>query len=175
MHRSFLLGATRRGRAVRPEVVVGRLAATESALHHSDDQNDGPDSSGVAVVADPSAGVAGWLASQEDGRRLREVADEPTADQRLVLACQVAPDIDGRDFLHRTTPRDKRTEVLVHALNSLGTMEFLAGSADGEKKLERSLRLAEEAKLARRRSLVKPVPDTCFRAHGVRDAQGCAR
>jgi hypothetical protein len=29
--------------------------------------------------------------------------------------------------------------------------------------------------VARRRSLVKPVPDTCFRAHGVRDAQGCAR
>jgi DNA-binding CsgD family transcriptional regulator len=39
------------------------------------------------------------------------------------------------------------TEVLVHALNSLGTMEFLAGSAEGEKKLERSLRLAEEAGL----------------------------
>ena len=104
-------------------------------------------------------------------RRLKD-ANQPTADQRLVLACQVAPDIDGRDFLHRTTPRGKRTEVLVHALNSLGTMEFLAGSADGEKKLERSLRLAEEAMLARRRSLVKPVPDTCFRAHGVRDAQG---
>jgi DNA-binding CsgD family transcriptional regulator/tetratricopeptide (TPR) repeat protein len=39
------------------------------------------------------------------------------------------------------------TEVLVHALNSLGTMEFLAGSADGKKKLERSLRLAKEARL----------------------------
>jgi hypothetical protein len=87
-----------RGRAVRREVVVGRLGATESALHHSDDQNDGPDSSGVAVVADPIADVAGRLASQEDVRRLREVADELTADQRLVLACQVAPDIDARDF-----------------------------------------------------------------------------
>jgi DNA-binding CsgD family transcriptional regulator/tetratricopeptide (TPR) repeat protein len=37
------------------------------------------------------------------------------------------------------------TEVLVHGLNSLGTMEFLAGS--GEKTLECSLRLAEEARL----------------------------
>jgi hypothetical protein len=107
VHRSFPLGATGRGRAVRRQVVVGRLAATESALHHSDDQNDGPDSSGVAVVADPSADVAGRLASQEDVRRLREVADELTADQRLVLACQVAPDIDGRDFSHRTTPLGK--------------------------------------------------------------------
>jgi hypothetical protein len=52
----------------------------------------------VAVVADPIADVAGRLASQEDVRRLREVADELTADQRLVLACQVAPDIDARDF-----------------------------------------------------------------------------
>jgi DNA-binding CsgD family transcriptional regulator/tetratricopeptide (TPR) repeat protein len=39
------------------------------------------------------------------------------------------------------------TEVLVHALNSLGTMEFLCGSADGEQKVERSLRLAQEAGL----------------------------
>jgi hypothetical protein len=85
------------GRAVRREVVVGRLAATESALHHSDDQNDGPDSSGVAVVADPSADVAGRLASQEDVRHLRD-ADELTVDQRLALACQVAPDIDDPDF-----------------------------------------------------------------------------
>ena len=39
------------------------------------------------------------------------------------------------------------TEVLVHALNSLGTMEFVAGSPDGEMKLERSLRAAKEAGL----------------------------
>ena len=39
------------------------------------------------------------------------------------------------------------TEVLVHALNSVGTMGFLAGSPDGEKKLERSLRVAKEAGL----------------------------
>jgi DNA-binding CsgD family transcriptional regulator/tetratricopeptide (TPR) repeat protein len=39
------------------------------------------------------------------------------------------------------------TEVLVHALNSLGTIEFLSGSPGGEKKLARSLRLAQEAGL----------------------------
>ena len=40
-------------------------------------------------------------------RRLREVADELTADPRLVLACQVALDIDGRDFYQRNTRRGK--------------------------------------------------------------------
>ena len=53
------------------------------------------------MVADPSADVAGRLASQEDVRRLRELADELTADQRLVLACQVALDMDCQEFCAR--------------------------------------------------------------------------
>ena len=40
------------------------------------------------------ADVAGRLAGRDDVRRLRELADELTADQRLVLACQVALDMD---------------------------------------------------------------------------------
>jgi predicted ATPase len=39
------------------------------------------------------------------------------------------------------------TEILVHALNNLGTMEFLAGSPKGREKLERSLELARRAGL----------------------------
>jgi predicted ATPase len=39
------------------------------------------------------------------------------------------------------------TEVLVHTLNNLGTMEFLAGSPAGRAKLEQSLALARQAGL----------------------------
>jgi len=95
LEQRFLSRITDRQRAVSGRSPIA--AATESALRHSDDQKDGPDSSGVAVVADPSADVAGRLASQEDVRRLREVADELTADQRLVLACQVALDMDCQE------------------------------------------------------------------------------
>lgn len=40
-----------------------------------------------------------------------------------------------------------QTDVLVHALNSMGTIEFLGGDAGGRDKLERSLELAREAEL----------------------------
>ena len=39
------------------------------------------------------------------------------------------------------------TEILVHSLNNVGTMEVLAGRPGGREKLERSLALAEEAGL----------------------------
>ena len=41
------------------------------------------------------------LADRDDVRRLRELADELTADQRLVLACQVALDMDCQEFCAR--------------------------------------------------------------------------
>jgi DNA-binding CsgD family transcriptional regulator/tetratricopeptide (TPR) repeat protein len=37
------------------------------------------------------------------------------------------------------------TEILVHALNNIGTMEFLQGAPEGREKLERSIRLGEAA------------------------------
>jgi DNA-binding CsgD family transcriptional regulator/tetratricopeptide (TPR) repeat protein len=39
------------------------------------------------------------------------------------------------------------TEIIVHSLNNLGTMEILTGRPEGSKKLERSLELAEQAGL----------------------------
>ena len=41
------------------------------------------------------------LADRDEVRRLRELADELTADQRLVLACQVALDMDCQEFCAR--------------------------------------------------------------------------
>jgi hypothetical protein len=46
-----------------------------------------------------------WRA--DDVRRLRALADERTANQRLVLTCQAALDMDCHEFLHRTTPLGK--------------------------------------------------------------------
>ena len=127
VHRSFPLGATRRGRAVRREVVVGRLAATESALHHSDDQNDGPDSSGVAVVADPSADVAGRLASQEDVRCLRDVADELTGWIAWKWLLARASDGDDPPGFSLRRPRDVLTvalRLLVTVVGGVGYVGF---------------------------------------------------
>ena len=74
---------------------------THAALRHPDDQEGGPDGAVLAAVADPTADVAERLAGQDDVRRLRELADELTADQRLVLACQVALDMDCQEFCAR--------------------------------------------------------------------------
>ena len=69
-------------------------AATHDALRPPVDQEGGDETSPVAAVADPIADVARRLAERDEVRRLRELADELTADQRLVLACQVALDMD---------------------------------------------------------------------------------
>jgi hypothetical protein len=74
---------------------------TQAALRHADDQEGGPDGAVLAAVADPTGDVAERLAGQDDVRRLRELADELTADQRLVLACQVALDMDCQEFWAR--------------------------------------------------------------------------
>jgi hypothetical protein len=52
-------------------------------------------------VADPAADIARRVTGVDDLRRLRELADELTADQRLVLACQVALDMDCQQFCAR--------------------------------------------------------------------------
>jgi DNA-directed RNA polymerase specialized sigma24 family protein len=75
-------------------------AATHTALRSSLEQ-DGDEVPALAAVADPAADVAGRLAGRDNVRRLRELADELTADQRLVLACQVALDMDCHEFCAR--------------------------------------------------------------------------
>ena len=74
---------------------------THAALRHANDQEVGPDGAVLAAVADPTGDVAERLAGQDDVRRLRELADELTADQRLVLACQIALDMDCQEFCAR--------------------------------------------------------------------------
>jgi hypothetical protein len=63
-------------------------AATHAALRQPDDQEARHEWPSLATVPDPTADVAGRLADRDDVGRLRELADELTADQRLVLACQ---------------------------------------------------------------------------------------
>jgi DNA-directed RNA polymerase specialized sigma24 family protein len=90
--------------ADRRRALSGRspiAAVTQAALRHADDQEGGPDGAVLGAVADPTADVAERLAGQDDVRRLRELADELTADQRLVLACQIALDMDCQEFCAR--------------------------------------------------------------------------
>jgi DNA-directed RNA polymerase specialized sigma24 family protein len=76
-------------------------AVTHAALRHANDQEGGPDGAVLAAVADPTADVSERFAGQHDVRRLRELADELTADQRLVLACQIALGMDCQEFCAR--------------------------------------------------------------------------
>jgi DNA-directed RNA polymerase specialized sigma24 family protein len=65
------------------------------------DQEGGGETSPVGAVVDPVPDVAARLADRDEVRRLRELADELTTDQRLVLACQVALDMDCQEFCSR--------------------------------------------------------------------------
>ena len=88
----------------RRRAVSGRSpiqAATHTALRPVVDQEGGGEASPVAAVADPVGDVAARVADRDDVRRLRELADELTADQRLVLACQVALDMECQEFCAR--------------------------------------------------------------------------
>jgi DNA-directed RNA polymerase specialized sigma24 family protein len=76
-------------------------AATHAALRQPDDQEARHEGPSLATVPDPTADVASHLADRDDVGRLRELADELTADQRLVLACQVALDMDCQEFCAR--------------------------------------------------------------------------
>jgi DNA-directed RNA polymerase specialized sigma24 family protein len=88
----------------RRRAVSGRSpiqAATHAALRPVVDQEGGGEASPIAAVADPVGDVAAHVADRDDVRRLRELADELTADQRLVLACQVALDMECQEFCAR--------------------------------------------------------------------------
>ena len=88
----------------RRRAVSGRSpiqAATHVALRPVVDQEGGGEASPIAAVADPVGDVATHVADRDDVRRLRELADELTADQRLVLACQVALDMECQEFCAR--------------------------------------------------------------------------
>ena len=76
-------------------------AATHDALRRPVDQEGAEDASALPAVADRGADVADRIAVIDDVRRLRELAEELTGDQRLVLACQVALDMDCREFCAR--------------------------------------------------------------------------
>ena len=90
--------------ADRRRALSGRspiAAVTHAALRHPGDHEGGPDGAVLAGVADPVADVAARFADRDEVRRLRELADELTADQRLVLACQIALDMDCQEFCAR--------------------------------------------------------------------------
>ena len=76
-------------------------AATSTALRPTVNQDGGGEVSALAAVADPAADVTARLADRDEVQRLRELAHELTADQRLVLACQVALDMDCQEFCSR--------------------------------------------------------------------------
>jgi len=82
----------------RHRAMSGR-SATETALAGAVSlDGDEPFSN---AVADRSAEVADRVAAKEELERLREVADELTSDQRLVLACQIGLGMDCVQFCRR--------------------------------------------------------------------------
>jgi RNA polymerase sigma factor (sigma-70 family) len=84
---------------------VGGRSPMEAALHDALRRGDGnPDADAptpLAQLTDPSADVDEHVAARHDLGRLRELADELSADQRLVLACQVALGMDSHEFCER--------------------------------------------------------------------------
>ena len=87
----------------RRRAVSGRSpieAATHGALRAPADR-DGGEEAPLEALADDGADVVSQLADRDEVRRLRELADELTADQRLVLACQVALEMDCQEFCAR--------------------------------------------------------------------------
>ena len=76
-------------------------AATHAALRETDHQEGSPRGPSLAAVSDPAADVAARLDGRDEVRRLRELADDLTADQRLVLACQIALEMDCQEFCER--------------------------------------------------------------------------
>jgi DNA-directed RNA polymerase specialized sigma24 family protein len=56
---------------------------------------------GARELEDPTAEVVGRVVARLELRRLREVADELTDDQRLVLTCQISLGMDCAEFCRR--------------------------------------------------------------------------
>jgi DNA-binding CsgD family transcriptional regulator/tetratricopeptide (TPR) repeat protein len=102
---------------------------------------------------------AGRVAEAEEaGRKALALLEQFPPGRELAMAysalsqlCMNAEDIGGTvawgtralEFAQRL----EDTEILVHALNNVGTMEFLAGAPGGREKLERSIELGERAGL----------------------------
>ncbi|HEX3875289.1 MAG TPA: hypothetical protein VHW26_14140 [Solirubrobacteraceae bacterium] len=61
---------------------------------------DAPEA-GAGELEDPNAEVVRNVVARIEVRRLREVADELTEDQRLVLACQISLGMDCAEFCRR--------------------------------------------------------------------------
>ena len=61
---------------------------------------DSPEA-GAGELEDPHAEVVRQVGGRIEVRRLREVADELTDDQRLVLACQISLEMDCAEFCRR--------------------------------------------------------------------------
>lgn len=83
----------------RRRAVLGR-SPIEAALHDSL-RHGGATDGELGRMADPKAEVARHLETRLDVRRIHELADELTSDQRLVLACQVALNMDCAEFCAR--------------------------------------------------------------------------
>jgi DNA-directed RNA polymerase specialized sigma24 family protein len=78
---------------------AGGRSSTEAALSAAISVED--DSSGVADLADHRAQVADHVIIRQELRRIREVAEDLTPDQRLVLASQVSLGMGSAEFCRR--------------------------------------------------------------------------
>ena len=78
---------------------VGGRSSGEAAMSTALSVED--DSSGVADLADHRAQVADHVIARQELRRLREVAEDLTQDQRLVLAAQVSLGMESAEFCRR--------------------------------------------------------------------------
>jgi DNA-directed RNA polymerase specialized sigma24 family protein len=79
----------------RRRALSGR-SAIETALHSA--RQFGEPSHGGVDIADLSASTEERVARRMELRRVRKAAEQLTNDQRLVLACQVALDMNCREF-----------------------------------------------------------------------------
>ncbi|MEN3281505.1 MAG: hypothetical protein V7607_2645 [Solirubrobacteraceae bacterium] len=90
--------------ADRQRAIGGRSpieAAMHAALRRGDSAASDDQDPALARVADPAGDVDARVAARQELRRLRELAEELTDDQRLVLACQVGLGMDSREFCAR--------------------------------------------------------------------------
>jgi DNA-directed RNA polymerase specialized sigma24 family protein len=78
---------------------VGGRSSTEAAMSAAVSVED--DSSGVADLADHRVQVADHVIARQELRRLREVAQDLTEDQRLVLASQVSLGMGSAEFCRK--------------------------------------------------------------------------
>ncbi len=91
-------------------------------------------------LADHLADVDERVAGRLELRRLREVADELTEDQRLVLACQLALDMECDEFCRRHGwSKEKFRKVAQRARARLASLVAEYGSGERCRRLEADL------------------------------------